>query len=178
MKRGQTLPPRLGLGLGLLLAALLAACSGAGAPESGLAKLLLELGFSERQPSTQPPARNFSKSIPGLTLWAALPAPPGRAGRGPVLLVKVKGPGGAQDAATDQALLTRPEVGRLVQAASQGVYPPRALKEVLDQALAGAARPPGQGVVVTSPKGGYCLSVPFAQGHLRLVALVRHAARP
>jgi hypothetical protein len=166
------------LGLGLLLAALLAACSGPGAPGGGLPELLLELGFSERQPSTQPPARNFSKSVQGVTLWAALPAPPRRAGRGPVLLIKANGPDGGQGAATDQALLTRPEVGRLVQAASQGVYPPQALKEVLDQALAGAARPPGHGAVITSPKGGFSLSVPFAQGHLRLVALVRHAARP
>ncbi|MCF8031991.1 MAG: hypothetical protein K9K66_11390 [Desulfarculaceae bacterium] len=158
---------------GLLAAALLlAACSG-GEADSGLPELLRELGFGERQASNAPPARNFSKSVEGLTLWVALPERSAKP-KGPVLLVKVLGPGGAQDARTDQVLVERPEVGRLFATASQGTYPPEALKEVLGQALAGAARPPGQGAVVTSPKRGWSLSVPFEHGHLRLAALIRH----
>jgi len=91
-----------------------------------------------------------------------------------VLLIKVNGPDGAQSARTDQALMELPEVGKLIQGASHGVYPPEALKEVLGQALAGAARPPGTGSVITSPKRGFSLTVPFEHHHIHLVALVRH----
>ncbi|MCB2225396.1 MAG: hypothetical protein KQH53_01870 [Desulfarculaceae bacterium] len=158
----------------LLALVLLAACSG-GAEGEGLPALLEELGFIEGQAGNNPPARNFVKSVDGLKLWAALPDRSKKPG-GPVLLIKANEPGGGQSARSDRALVERPEVGRLVATASGGVYPAEALKEVLGQALAGAARPPGMGAVVTSPKQGWSLSVPFDHGHLHLVALIRHAA--
>lgn len=165
--------PRPALACLLLALALIAACGG-GAEQGGLPALLMELGFVEGQASNNPPARNFVKNVEGLKLWAALPDRSQKP-RGPVLLIKANGPGGKQSARTDRALVERPEVGKPFAAASQGVYPPPALKEILGEALAGAARPPGMGAVVTSPKQGWSLSVPFEHGHLRLVALIRHA---
>lgn len=161
------------LGLALLLG-LAAGCSGPEHDKGGPAALLKELGFTERQGSSSPPARNFSKQGDGLTLWASLPQAKGQQEHGPVLLIKVNGPNGSQSARTDQALMNLPEMGKLVQEASHGVYPPEALREILGQALAGASQPPGNGAVITSPKRGFSLRVSFERGHIRLVALMRH----
>ncbi len=168
--------PLAALGLALLLG-LATGCSPPEQDKGGPAALLMELGFTERQGSTSPRARNFSKQGDGLTLWASLPEAQGQQEHGPMLLIKISGPDGSQGARTDQALMNLPEVGKLIQGASHGVYPPEALREILGQALAGAARPPGNGAVITSPKRGFSLRVPFARGHIRLVALVRHPAR-
>ena len=175
--RARTKGAALRAGLGLMCLALaLAACAGGPEPEEGLARLLGELGFSLAEASSDPPAQVFKKSLKGLTLWAALPLNPRKGGA--VLLLKATGPQGALSAATDQALGQRPEIARLVEAASQGAYPPAAFKEIWAQTLAGAAQPPGSGSVATSPKQGFTLTLPFSQGHVRLVVVARPGAAP
>ncbi|MBU1276377.1 MAG: hypothetical protein KJ720_13460 [Proteobacteria bacterium] len=150
---------------------LLAACSSQ--PENPLAKLLPHLGFSPAPPN-QEGELVYKKPVDGVSLWVSLPQGWGKQ-PGPVMMVKAAGSGGALSAATDQALTARDELGKLVEAASQGAYPPRALAEVLKLAGEAAARPPHNGALLTSPKSGYSLRVPHTGGHLRLVLVVRHA---
>ncbi|MCF8042839.1 MAG: hypothetical protein K9K65_15650 [Desulfarculaceae bacterium] len=156
----------------ILLASLLLAAACSSAPENPLAESLGRLGFSPAA-SNQEGELVYKKPLQGLSLWVSLPQGWGRA-PGPVMMIKAAGPGGALSAATDQALTTRPEVGQLVEAASQGAYPPKAMAEIFKLAQEAAAQPPRNGALMTSPKSGYSLRVPHTKGHLRLVLLARH----
>jgi hypothetical protein len=149
------------------------ACSSSG-EEQPLPTLLNQLGF-EQAPAPHEGELVYKKPLEGITLWVSLPQGLGRAA-GPVLMIKAAGPGGALSTATDQALTTSSEVAELVEAASRGAYPPKALAEVFRVAQEAAARPPFNGALITSPKQGYALRVPHSKGHLRLVLLTRQAA--
>ena len=154
-----------------LLAVLLAsACSPA--PENPLAELLGSEGFVPATPNQQGELL-YKKPLKDVTLWVSLPQGWGLA-PGPVMMIKAAGAGGALNAATDKALTTHAEVGKLVDAASRGAYPPTAMAEVFKLAQEAAAQPPHNGALMTSPKNGYSLRVPHTKGHLRLVLVVRH----
>lgn len=156
----------------VLTAVLMLAVACSSAPENSLADALERLGFISAAPN-QEGELLFQKPLEGVTLWVSLPQGLGRE-PGPVMMIKAAGPGGALSAATDQALTTRSEVGELVEAASQGAYPPEALAEIFKLAQEAAAQPPHNGALMTSPKSGYSLRVPHTKGHLRLVLLARH----
>ena len=147
------------------------ACSSSG--EEPLPTLLNQMGF-EQAPAPHEGELVYKKPLEGITLWVSLPQGLGQA-PGPVLMIKAAGRGGAQSAATDQALATSSEVAELVEAASRGAYPPKALAEVFRVAQEAAAQPPFNGALITSPKQGYALRVPHTKGHLQLVLLTRQA---
>lgn len=156
----------------IILAALLLAAACSSPVDEPLPTLLNQLGFSQ----VEAPHNGellYKKPVDGVALWVSLPQGLGRE-PGPVMMIKASGPKGALNADTDKALTTRPEVGDLVAAASQGAYPPKALAEVFNVAQEAAAQPPNNGALITSPKNGYSLRVPHTKGHLRLVLLVRH----
>lgn len=157
--------------LAILAGLLLAAACSSPSPEP-LPALLNRLGFSQA-PAQHSGELLYKKPLEGVSLWVSLPQGLGQ-GPGPVMMLKAAGPGGALSAATDQALTTRPEVGELVEAVSQGAYPPPALAEVFKLAREAAAQPPHNGALMTSPKKGYSLRVPHTKGHLRLVLVARH----
>jgi len=156
----------------ILLAALLLAAACSSPAHEPLPALLKQLGFSQATAQHEGELL-YQKPLEGVSLWVSLPQGQGQS-PGPVMMIKASGPKGALSAATDAALTTRPEVGQLVEAASQGAYPPRALAEICKLAQEAAAQPPHNGALMTSPKLGYSLRVPHTQGHLRLVLLVRH----
>lgn len=156
----------------ILLAALLLAAACSSPAHEPLPALLKQLGFSQATAQHEGELL-YQKPLEGVSLWVSLPR--GWATEpGPVMMLKAAGPGGALSQATDQALASREEVGKLVEAASQGAYPPGALAEILKVAQEAAGRPPFNGALTTSPKLGYSLRVPHHGGHLRLVLVVRH----
>ena len=156
----------------ILLAALLLAAACSSPADEPLPTLLEQLGFSQATAQHKGELL-YQKPLEGMSLWVSLPQGLGNE-PGPVMMIKAAGPKGALSASTDAALTTRPEVGQLVEAASRGAYPPKALAEIFKLAQEAAAQPPHNGALMTSPKMGYSLRVPHTQGHLRLVLLARH----
>ena len=126
----------------ILLAALLMAAACSSPADEPLPALLKQLGFSQAT-AQHDGELLYRKPLEGASLWVSLPQGLGQA-PGPVMMIKASGPKGALSAATDAALTTRPEVGQLVEAASRGAYPPKALAEVLKLAQEAAAQPPPQ----------------------------------